>query len=107
MAPPKPSPSGPILGFWPPNPRPQLAQPNVRPHRRCHLVHTIPPPPPIAHHRCFQRHTPNQALVGRFQAFGPNPLPEPRVSDRTATPPPPPPPPQQQHHSTTPPHHPP
>ena len=39
----------------------------------------------------------NRAPMARFQVFGPNPLPEPRTSNRMATPPSPP-----QHHPTTP-----
>ena len=89
--------------FWAFSPKPTtwLVQPNARPCHRRHLVHTSPPPLLIAHYRCFQRRAPNQALVGWFLVFGPNPLPEPCVSNRTATPPPQ----QQQHHPTTPLHH--
>ncbi|KIM73420.1 hypothetical protein PILCRDRAFT_15220 [Piloderma croceum F 1598] len=79
----------------------------------CAAQHVTPPPTsPRRHHPTTSPHLPpllfpmarpELSSNGPVSGFWPKPLPEPRVSNRTATPLPPPPP----HHSTTPPHRPP
>jgi len=91
MAHPKPSPSGPVLVFWPKTCNPSLRNPTRTPTAAVissTTTHISPHRPPLL----FPTACPKLSLVGRFQVFGPNPLPKPCISNQMATPPPPPPP---------------
>jgi hypothetical protein len=86
---PKPSHYGSVSGFWPLW-APTLALSNTRLRRCHHLIHTMPPPPPITLHCHSTWRARNRAMTLGFVAFGPQPPLPPRVGECAGPPPPPP-----------------
>ena len=86
---PKPSHYGMVLDFWPLR-APALMLSNMRLRHCRHLVHTMPPPPPITLHCHSTWHAQNLAMTLGFVAFGPQPPLLPHIGEHAAPPPLPP-----------------
>ena len=86
---PKPNHYGMVLDFWPLR-APALTLSNARLCHCRHLIHTMPPSPPITLHCHSTWHARNLAMTLSFMAFGPQPPLPPHIGECTAPPPLPP-----------------